>query len=249
MTLMRLQHGLADYIHGRSSAIAADLADPRGLAVYHHAYRATLRACLRDTYARTAKWLGDEAFDAAADVYVAANPSHSWTLDAYGADFPDHLGQARPDDPEAAELAWLEGAMRRAFSAADAAPLDHAALAAVDWERATLAFAPGVAVRRIAGDVPGIWHSLEVDRALAQLMLAAPLGLVVWRADLEPRFRSCDPREAGAIMALMAGATFASACAEAAAEGADPQQVGAWLGSWLADGLVCAVGPAAQGAH
>ena len=242
MTLARLQHALADHIHDRPSTIARALADTRGLAVYHHAYRATLRSTLRDTYARTAKWLGDDAFDAAAEAYVAANPSRSWTLDAYGAGFPDHLALARPDDPEAAELAWLEGALRHAFAAMDAPPLDREGLANVDWETATIGFAPGLAVRVIVYDVPGIWHALEADSPPGRVALDHALGLIVWRDGFEPRFRSADPLEADAITALLAGTSFSSACASAAKAGADPQAVGGWLASWIAEGMIARIG-------
>ena len=58
--------------------------DVRGMAVHVHNYRSQLVACLRDTYAKTVLWLGDDTFDAHAAGYVERHPPSSWTLGSRG---------------------------------------------------------------------------------------------------------------------------------------------------------------------
>ena len=241
MRLAPLQRAFVAELQGRPGAVEATLSDARGLAVYRHAYRATLRAALADTFARTAEWVGEEAFEAHADAYVAATPSTGWTLADYGHTFPDHVAAALPDDPEVGELAWLEWALRRAFAAADTAPVDPATLSAIDWERATIALAPSVDARVIRGDVPAIWHAIAAGRAPHRVLSERPLGLLVWRAGLEPRFRATEPAEAVAVDGLRSGLSFAGVCASAAAQGIGAALAGAWLARWLGDGMIIAV--------
>ncbi|MBA3591093.1 MAG: putative DNA-binding domain-containing protein, partial [Methylibium sp.] len=82
-------------------------------------------------------------FDAAARAYVAAHPSTDSNLRWFGAAFADWLFKACPNDPDIGELASLDGALRRAFDAADAPVLgldELAALPAEDWARVGLEF-------------------------------------------------------------------------------------------------------------
>jgi hypothetical protein len=239
MSLATLQRAFQAHVVAGDPAVTDDvtLAGRRGLPVYAHAYRATLRDALRDTYARTALWLGDEAFDDAADRYVAETPSFSWTLGAYGHDFQNFLEREYRGDPEVAELAWLEGALRAAFAAAD--PGTPGDLSAVDWDRAVLRFAPSVAARQVTTDVAAIWHALGDERAPDDYALAAPIGLVVWREGLSPQFRTADPREAALIDVLIGGARFADGCATIA--DATPDLIGGWLAAWLRGGLIDAI--------
>src|SRR5277367_6026658 len=133
MSLLTLQRHMRDHLltgdHGVAGAMRGG-ADA-GLAVYHNAYRAQLVDCLRDTYEKLFAWLGDDAFDAAALAHVEANPPRSWTLSDYGATFDTTLAAIYPDDPEVAELAWLDWTLRRTFEAADCDPIDAAGLADV----------------------------------------------------------------------------------------------------------------------
>src|SRR5579859_561431 len=72
MSLLAIQRSFRDHILAGID-VAFDPIKPeamRGLAVYRHAYRAQLVACLRDTFEITWAWLGDESFDRAAYLHV-----------------------------------------------------------------------------------------------------------------------------------------------------------------------------------
>jgi len=245
-SLIELQRGLRDHLlAGDADARAPGLtprADP-GLAVYRHAYRSQLIACLRDTFEKTWAWLGDENFDAAALGYVEAHPPASWTLADYGQDFANTLRDVFPDDPEISELAWLDWTLRRAFDGQDAEAVDPAGLAGVDWEAAILAFPPTLVVRDVTTNCAAIWGALEEgETPPAAEVLPAPASICTWRTGFSSRYRTMDPLEARALAQAAEGRTFAEVCAELAVEIEDgPAVLGGILAAWLREGLVSAV--------
>lgn len=169
MNLIELQRGLRAHILS-GDAFAPHVASHSGAApetrleVYHHAYRAQLVACLRDTFEKTHAWLGDEPFDDAARRHIEAHPPSSWTLGDYGFDFPATLHALYPDDPEVAELAWLDWSLRRAFDGPDAEPISQEALAAIDWDAAVLVLAPTLTVGEVATNCAAIWGAIAEDQ-------------------------------------------------------------------------------------
>jgi hypothetical protein len=246
MSLATLQRSLQAHITGTlppPEPTAESLIAPtalRGLPVYGHAYGATLTEALRDTFEKTALWLGDEAFDEAAREYIRQNPSRSWTLADYGAALPEMLAAHYPDDPEIAELAWLDWDLRQAFAAAAAAGRPDAdALQAIDWEAARFDFAPHVTCRATRTNVAAIWNGIAEDMAVAVEILSEQAGVLVWREGLSPQFRSCPGFERAILEMLRTGERFGPACAQS---GASPDQIGAALAQWLADGLISVIG-------
>lgn len=214
-----------------------------GLAVYHHAYRAQLAACLRDTYEKTWGWLGDEAFEASARFHIERHAPHAWTLADYGAEFTDTLSQLYPDDLEVRELAWLDWTLRRAFDGTDAEPINKEALAQVDWDSATLTFAPTLTVRVVATNAAAIWTALaEGVTPPAAERLPEPGAIRVWRAGLSPQYRTIEAFEAEALGWIQQGITFTGLCERLAKVVDDPdeaaRQAGGLLASWLQDGLI-----------
>lgn len=218
-----------------------------GLRVYHHAYRARLLGALSETYERVWTWLGDDAFREAARAYIEGHPSQSWTLDAYGLYFPDFLEARFPGDPEIAELGWLDGALRQAFAAPDAAPFDAEAFASItDWSLVRLEFNPALRHRPLRTNAPALWRSLSRNEAPADIVSldethGTLTGLCVWKTALEPRFRTLAADEYSFLRALHDGQTFAEACEDMARDSGhdDPTQtVGGWLSQWIGEGLL-----------
>jgi hypothetical protein len=66
------------------------------LGIYAAAYRQRLFECLEAEYPILAKLVGPTAFELFARGYIAASPSHSYTLYDFGAGFADYLEAARP---------------------------------------------------------------------------------------------------------------------------------------------------------
>jgi hypothetical protein len=235
--LLDAPNAIADRIGGDSAAA--------GLAVYHHAYRAQLVACLGDTYEKLWAWLGDDAFQAAAERYVADHPPKSWTLSDYGSAFPTLLAELYPDDPEVAELASMDWALRRAFDGEDARPIGAADLGDVDWETARFRFTPTLQVFPIHTNCAAIWNALALDETPpAATRLAEAAAMRVWRLDLAPQFRSMEACEYDSLLRLQHGGSFSELCAhlgETLGEDEATLKIGQLLGSWLQDGLVIAI--------
>jgi len=242
MTLGDLQRALVEHLLTGDRRISERVRPQAGLEVYHHAYRAQLLGCLRDTYERVWAWLGDEAFDRAGACHVELVAPKSWTLNEYGEEFAATLASLYPDDPEVPELAWLDWALRRAFDGPDSTPVDITALDDLDWEAAEFRFAPTLRVGAVVTNSAAIWSALAEDRTPpAVTQLPEPTELLVWRPDLSPRFRTLAPMEAHALKSALAGATFGDICRLHAARSAEDNAVaaaGAMLGLWLRDGFV-----------
>lgn len=244
MSLLTLQRGLRDHILANAAerplGIAAN-GEP-GLAVYRHAYRAQLVACLRDTFEQTWSWLGDERFDDAALRHVAANPPSGWTLNAYGETFAQTLSGLYPDNPEVTELAWLDWSLRRAFDGPDADAITAEALAQVDWESAVLILIPTLTIQDVTTNCAAIWGALALgETPPAVERLPDPAAVRVWRRELSPQYRTIEAFERQALRLVLEGCGFAGLCDVLAVHGATDraaEQMGALLASWLQDGLV-----------
>src|SRR5260221_11286262 len=109
------------------------------LRVYQHAYTSRLVGALRDNFGVLPRVMGDEAFDALANAYVAAHPSRHASIRWYGDELPRFMteNEALVPHPALTDLARMEWALRSAFDAADADTFDAATLAAVETGRAS----------------------------------------------------------------------------------------------------------------
>lgn len=209
-----------------------------GMAIYRNAYRGRLASALEVSFERTRRWAGEESFAAAAAHYILTQPPISWTLDAYGADFPALLGELFTENPEVAELAWMEWAMQQAFAAADKARLDPAELAAAglepaDWDALRFSMAPGFAAREVRTACTALWQALADGQAEGfDPSCEGSRWLVVWRAGLAPHYRLMEHDEFAVLEALADGRPLGEALAQG-----DPERLGPWLAGWLEEGL------------
>jgi hypothetical protein len=247
MSLFDLQRAFRDHILAGEDVPLSMVAPQamRGLGVYRHAYRAQLVASLRDTFEKTWAWMGDDAFDAAARAHIARHPPKSWTLNDYGADFSATLRALHPDDPEIAEIAWLDWSLRRAFEGPDADAIAPEKLGEVDWDRAVLIFLPTLTLGEATTNSAAIWGAIaEEDAPPAAQRLPSPAAMRVWRSGLTPRYRSIEMFEYRALILAMAGSGFADLCGllvEKDDRDQAVQRVGTALAGWLQDGLISAV--------
>jgi hypothetical protein len=136
------------------------------------------------------------------------------------------------------------------FDAADAAPLEAAALARVaPGEWAGLRFTLHPSVRRLAleWNAPQLWKALTDGEERPELrVVAEPVEWLLWRQDLKSYFRSLEPTEALVLDAARAGATFGELCERlAAVHGAEraPGEAATLLAGWVAAGLLVAATP------
>lgn len=226
-----------------------------GLEVYRHAYRARLVAALTDNYTVLARALGDEAFEALGQAYLAARPSQHPSIRWFGHELAEFMAAADDDlVPHAslADFARMDWALRGAFDAAEAPPLDPATLAALspdDWAGLVLHLQPSAQRAALTHAIEPAWRVLrewDPESGDDQPELPEPVPhqhtLLAWRQAGETRWRSLEPLEAALLEGVAAGAPFAWLCERAAEQLGDPEAaapavIGA-LQRWLADGLL-----------
>jgi hypothetical protein len=243
MSLLAVQRDIVALLRtGTDDAIARIGHDhAAGLRVYQNNYRAQLVACLEDSFAHTRDWIGGDAFHDAVVTHIDRVPPSSWTLDAYPRDFPVTLATLYPDDPEVAELAWMDAALGEAFVGPDHGTIGASEAAGVDWDHAVLHFTPTLDLTDMLTNAPAIWLALSVGEIPPAVeRLPEPGAILVWRHEQISRFRAIEAIELQAIVHMRAGMSFAQLCdalidrhGEAGIE-----RAGTLLGRWLADGLV-----------
>lgn len=251
MSLATLQHEFMGHVLDENRPLPASWADRMraGLDVYRNAYRTRLVDALRETFEQTAKWIGEESFRAAAAHYLISAPPGGWTLDLVGDGFAEILEALFANDPDVADLAWLEWAMHCAFTGADDPPLDAAGFAAAssrfaedDWAEMTLRFVPTLQVRRVRTDCGSLWRALKNGTVPTTESIEAQRALcVVWREDQSPVFRLFNWQEGRCLEAMFDGAAFGSICADLAVGGEDTSaaaSAGEMLLVWLRLGLI-----------
>ncbi len=230
-----------------------DARQAAGMAVYRNAYRARLVDVLRDTFERTARLVGDDAFRQAAAHHLITRPPAAWTIDLAGEGFVETCALLFANDPDVAEVAWLEWAMHGAFTAADGEPLTVAGFAAAtagfgaeQWDALSLQLMPGTALRPVTHDLIKLWATLADPPQPAQVeKLHEPRWVLLWREDERPVFVLVPAADGLALAELQRGGTFGEVCATLSAT-IDPEAAaaaaGAMLLNWLELGVVRSVG-------
>ncbi|WP_374691621.1 putative DNA-binding domain-containing protein [Accumulibacter sp.] len=217
-----------------------------GFGIYLQAYRARLTAALQDNYPVLQRAIGDDAFAALADAYITRRPSTFRSIRWFGDCLSDFLASSREHlaHPSLVDLARMDWATRAAFDAADAEALaatDLAALRAEDWPRHRFRLLPSLQILHLDWQVEPIWRALDADPlASSDEPLFLPHVLLVWRPQLECRWRSAATVEATVIEALTTGASFA-ACCDLIADSGDVEPAATAAGfvqCWIADGLL-----------
>lgn len=217
----------------RAALLNPDAAVPEGLtdgagaptvkrfAVYRNNVAVALTDALKTAFPVLRKLLGDGNFDQLALLYARAHPPHSPLMMHYGQDMPafldafaplQHLGYL-PD------VARLELALRRAYHAADADPLDPQALAACPPDalmQSTLQLAPAVQVLGTPWPLFDIWRyntaqDAPKPRAIAQSVL-------ITRAGFDPEPHPLDAAQYAWLKAVQSGAALADAQDRATAQ-------------------------------
>jgi hypothetical protein len=182
------------------------------LQIYRRAVLGTLERALGDIHPVCRRLTGAEFFAAMARAYARRHPSRSADLADYGAGFAGFIATFAPAAtlPYLADVARLEWCWHRAFHAADSAPLDRAALAAIAPELTPrLGFALPASAHLLESPWPidRIWAANQPDATADGVSLdAGPAQVIVWRQGLQMRIDPLDPAEWALLRALAAGA-------------------------------------------
>lgn len=226
---------------GDAIRVGGRISTAQRLGIYHNAYRVRLVENLADTFEKTCAYIGEAHFDTSARAFLATHPPTARSLRDYGSEFSGFLAARYPGDPDIAELACMDWAMRQAFDSADATPLAADALASVPadaWETLGFELVPSVALLVIQHNTPAVWAALDHEIAPpAAARLPQPAHVLVWRRGWQPHFRTLDAAEARALVDIAAGESFSQICV--AASGADAElRIAGYLRRWFEEELI-----------
>ena len=201
------------------AAVPEGLTDPAGrpagkrFDVYRNNVIVSLSNALAEAFPVIARLLGDNNFRILAGHYVRAHPPASPLMMFYGAEMPAFLETFEPVRALGylPDVARLELALRHAYHAADADPLDPAALMALPADRlaaARLRFAPALRLVRSDWPVVAIWR-FNMENGPKPAM--RPEAALVTRPGYDPQIAALDSVGAACVAALMAGETLDAA--------------------------------------
>lgn len=210
--------------------VPSGLSDGRGqpagrrFSVYRNNVASSLTEALEVSFPVVARLIGPRNFKALSGVFLRQHPPKLPMLSQYGDEMPafldgfeplKHLGYL-PD------VARLEQALRVSYHAADATPINPAAVQALtpgEMAAGRFAFAPSALLVRSAWPIHGIWlFNTEVD---APKPRAEAQSVLVLRPEFDPAPHLLGPAAAECVAALMANDTLSDANDKALS--ADPE--------------------------
>jgi len=258
--LRELQLDMQRHLLGEESAVIAAIVDApplpaaERLAIYRNAYQVRLIDALHDTYPVLHGLLGDEAWVALGEAYVAAHPSVFRSIRWYGGELADFLARCPPyvDEPILAEVALLEWTLAEVFDAQDAESLQRAALAAVDpavWGCLTFKFHPSLRRLEFSWNTAAVWKAMSADETPPRPEVGvAPVPWLLWRQNLQNYFRSMSGVESAALDSALRGRSFGVICEGLSALLAVeeiPAAAAGLLATWADSGLLVGISEAA----
>ena len=205
--------------------------------VYRNNVAVSISDALETAFPVVRKLVGDEFFRAMAGVYLRKHPPKSPLMMFYGDAMPQFLGRFGPAKSIAylPDIARLELALRHAYHAADAAPVDALALSALAPDAlmgAKLRIAP--ATHTVTSDYPihAIYRANTQTDAPKPVM--QPEAVLITRAAFDPEIHAINAAAATCVAALQKGQALGQAIATAD----KTLDLGAILGLLLAQSAV-----------
>lgn len=184
-----------------------DLAGPeaaRRFAVYRNNVSVSLAQALALRFPVIQRLVGRDFFTALAQAYRRVDPPRSPVLAEWGQGFAAFLDGFAPLArwPYMADVARIEAARGRAYHAADAPPLDPAALVGADPARLRLRLHPSVVVLRLAHPAVAIWARNQPGAAPLDIPAGPQVALILRTPRFAVPVEAVSPAEASLIEAL-----------------------------------------------
>jgi hypothetical protein len=239
--------GAALFDLGQTAALAPLLkGEPHRLGIYRGNLGGHWSRALASSYPVLRQLVGDEFFDALAQVFGRAHPSLDPDLNRFGAGLPDFLATFEPAAalPYAPDLAHLEWLVHEASYAPDADSFASAPrfddLTPEAFEAARARLHPSLRLFASRWAAPALWQAHQApDAPFPVEMEKASCALVLrprWQVDVKEIFDA----EHAALACLAAGETFGAALDAAFAVDED-FDVGARLRAWVEEGVLLEV--------
>lgn len=199
----------------------------RRFAVYRNNVAVSLTEALATRFPVIRRLVGEAFFAPLARLYAETNRPKSPVLAEWGAGFSAFLEQFPPlaAYPYLGDVARIEYARGQAFHAADARPVDPAALAGADPDRVRLGLHPSVRLLALAHPAVSIWARNQPGGEGLPLTAGPETALILRDAGFQVPVRAVGAGDAAMLRAMLSGDGLSLAAAEgqAAEAGHDPQ--------------------------
>lgn len=233
---------LLDPAHPVPPGLGDSAARPAGARfnVYRNNVAVSLTEALRTGFPIITKLLGQQNMDGLAGIYLRAHPPASPLMMHYGTGFPDFLA-ATPQLAHLgylADIARLELALRQSYHAADAPPIDPAALADLppeDLLHCTVTLAPALRLLRSDWPIYDIWR-FNTEPGAPKPTPGAQ-NILITRPEFDPQPHLLPPGAATWIEALGRAVPIGEAL-DTAQQGAPDFDLGASLTLLLQGGAL-----------
>jgi Putative DNA-binding domain len=155
-------------------------------AIYRNNVASALTNSLRVRYPVVEQLVGREFFGAMCREFILRNKPDSAMLVGYGVQFPEFISGFEPAEPVPylADVARLESAWWVAYHAADTAPLNKDALAALApeaWGETRLRFLPYVEILSFDYAAVSIWRAHHNDGLTMPSLVSKPEYVLIHR--------------------------------------------------------------------
>ena len=192
--------------------VPSGLSDPEGRSagkrfdVYRNNVAVSLTEALETAFPVVRKLVGEQNFKTLAGVFLRKHPPTSPLMMFYGGELPACLQGFEPTSKIGylPDVARLELALRESYHAADADPIDPAALQALppdQWMSARLALTPSARLIRSPWPIHAIWRFNTEPDAPKPAMAAE--DVIVLRQDLDPAPHLLTPGGGACVAALL----------------------------------------------
>ena len=234
------------------------------LSAYSHAYRARLKEVLTSDFPSVHMAIGDEHFNQLAENYIAAYPSHYFSLREFGRDMPNFILDLVKNNTDEQSVNWpninwqemhwlyelgfFEWSLGQTFDAADSNLFTEQQMATINpemWPDLKFEFHPSVQRLDLQWNTTEMWLALTADDPID--VVAEKEGVsswLIWRDDFVTRFRSMQTDEQLAFDELRAGKDFNDVCEALSTvmnEDDVPMQAASFLKVWITQGLISSV--------
>ena len=224
------------------------------LEIYREQFWLRHTASLVEDFPGVSGILGQGAWQILVEGYLDAHPPESYTLRDLGLHFPQYVAAQRSLEHHAlcTDMARLELAYLEIFDAADAAPLNAAALAGIAeaaWEHARITLHPAMRLLTVGYPVAALRKQLIFAQNSGEsvpLPAPEPQHLLLFRQDLSMFHEALSAGAYAILGALARRVPLVPACEQAQAEtpaeaASIAENVGAWFQSWTARGFITSV--------
>lgn len=213
--------------------------------IYANMYFYRILDALKEDFPATLAVLGDDNFHNLVTAYILEYPPTDPSISQCGRFLADYLRDhpMRERTPFVADLAKLERSIVEVFQGPDIPALEADALRVIapqDWPALKLRLQPAAQILALEWRVSEMLRAVEDHR---EWKAAEPdaVKVLVWRSNARVFHRDLENLEAGALEAILRGATFAEICDIVASSAGNEDSVAVinrMLARWLSDSLL-----------